>query len=387
MRKVLILSVVLSSFLFAKTVTVHDDLTYDKANGWWWYEEIIEDEETKAKETIKFKMTPKEKKEFETKKTNNKLLKAMLYKIDEQNKINEKILKKLKYAFPNVTPEYTTNKKTGEKCKSNSSAECFVMPVIAEGQQIPVLKEYLRNPSPSNSKKWLQWQATYFNHANKVSLGARFAYLKDGSDAYPTSTRFSLGDNSGESYAEEVKFDREAKIIHSLRKKIGYVVFLGENPLFEETNNIIRNLSAYDQTYMNDMDVTFVFSSNETRDRALAKVKYLEDTQSYDLKNIINRKTTKVDKSLFKKYNIRMTPSVVAFYKDKSKNKYIWQIIETGDVSPNGLRIATMRFLNYNGIISEKEMNADKNWNSMSNKAKIPKTNDKEIYKDYLGGK
>ncbi len=28
------------------------------------------------------------------------------------------------------------------------------MPVIAEGQQVPALKEFIRNPSPANSKNW-----------------------------------------------------------------------------------------------------------------------------------------------------------------------------------------------------------------------------------------
>lgn len=203
--------VLLSNSLFADN---NDFLKYDTPNGWWWYETKIVDDKTKEEKNIKVPIKANEKIQIDEQKKTNELLSKLIDEQKKTNEINERIAGRLEYAFPNVTPIYTTNKKTGEKCLTNSSMDCFVMPVIAEGQQVPVLMDFIREPSPDHSKKWLQWQATYFNHLNKVSHGLRFAYLKYGAEAYPTETTFANGDSLDFSEAENALGHREAKIIN-----------------------------------------------------------------------------------------------------------------------------------------------------------------------------
>jgi len=168
---------------------VSTEKRYD--HGWWWYEEKYKDPLTKKEKIIKYKLSPAEKAKIDSQNKTNKLLKMLIVSQEENKKLQEKILNR--------------SKKTGEKCLTNSSSDCFVMPVIAEGQHVPVLKNFLRNPSPKNSKEWLKWQATYFNHINKVSNGLRFAFLKGGSDVYSTSTDYTYGDNLWFGKAEDAQ--------------------------------------------------------------------------------------------------------------------------------------------------------------------------------------
>jgi hypothetical protein len=380
----------LSSSLYAANGTpikVNTDLEYDIGKGWWWYEETYKDPETNEEKKVKYSLTPKEKAELDEKKKTNELLKEMVSEQKENKKINQAILDRLNYAFPNVTPIYSTNKKTGEQCLTNSSMDCFVMPVIAEGQQIPALKEFLREPSPSNSKNWLQWQATYFNHVQKVSHGLRFAYLKHGSDAYPTATTFAKGDSLAMSQAESVQAHREAKIIHSLKDKIALLNFVGKNSLYEKSNKVNRQIHNWNKSFLKDIDKVFIFDSEKSRDIFLAEAEE-EATRKGDKDILEFWKTAKVTvrPDLYKTYQIQMTPSTVVFYEDKTKKVNINQTIVSGTLSSEAIRKQLTNFLTYNSIIDPKEYSADTNWESpeMNYNTSIPKPNDTEIYKDYI---
>jgi hypothetical protein len=356
-------TIALSQTVFANAEKISTTKTYDK--GWWWYEEKYQDPETKKEEIIKYKLSPAEKAKIDKEDKTNKLLKMIVIEQKENKKLNKKILKRLNYAFPNTTPEYTINKKTGKKCKSNSSSDCFILPVIAEGQHVPVLKSFLRNPSPKNSKEWLKWQATYFNHINKISNGLRFAFLKDGSDAYNTSTDYSYGDSLFFTKAEAAKGAREAQIIDKMKDRLAYLIFVGQNEVFEKLTKTYENFRNFDSTFLKNQNIALIFPTEESKNKILHFVNKEMKSQGYtEVPNFFKHVKIAVRPDLYKNYNIRVTPSVVVFYQDKEKKKKLHQTLLTGIISVSKLRSQTMNFLKYNDIISAGEMGADKNWNS-----------------------
>lgn len=378
-----VFSLVVSGLLLSLSANMklaHSDLEYDKSKGWWWYEETYINDKNQE-EKIKYSMTPKEKKEMEEKKKLNELMVELIKEQRENKKVNEEILIRLNYAFPDVTPKYTVNKKTGEKCLTNSSMDCFVMPVVAEAQQVPVLKDFISSPSPENSKNWLQWQATYFNHVKKISHGLRFAYLKHGADAYPTSTAYSRGDNPTSSYAEDVQGHREAKIIHSMKDRIALLNFVGKNVIFEKNSKVRQQVNSWNTSFLKDINSVFIFESDKARDE------FLKDVQSLSSEVVAFWKTAKVTvrPDLYKTYNIKMTPSTVIFYEDKEKKINISETITSGTLSSATIRKQMINFLTYNEIIEEKELAAETNWESPETgvKTPTPKPNSDNIYKEY----
>lgn len=389
MKKILLASI-LCGMLYADTKTENPyNLSYDSPNGWWWYEEKVTDPKTKAETIVKEKLTTKEKMAFDKDKEQLKLLKELISEQKKNNELQAKIVDRLEYAFPDVTPRMTVNKKTGEPCVTNSSMDCFIMPVIAEGQQVPALKEFIRNPSPANSKNWLQWQATYFNHVQKVSHGLRFAYLQGGDDTYPTATSFARGDSVTASQAETAAAHRQAKILDSLKDSVALLVFVGKNEIFEKTNKIETEVHNWNSSYLKNIDKVFIFDSKLNADKFLQYVKHKTD-KSGDKQTAEFWKTAKIliKPEMYKQYNVVMTPSVVMYYEDKKTKKNISQLIVSGTLSSDYIRSQATNFLTYNGIVDEKEYSADKNWESpeIGYEMKKPEIKNDKIFEDYTTG-
>jgi len=355
--------------------------TYSKfEKGWWWYEEIYKNKDTNKTKIIKYKLSPSEKEKIENQKEQNELLKIIAIELKENKKLQEKILDRLEYAFPNVTPKYTINRKTGEKCLTNSSADCFVMPVIAEGQHIPVLKRFLRNPSPKNSAEWLKWQAVYFNHVRQVSNGLRFAYLQGGGKVYPVSTDYTYGDSVIAPISETMKKAREAQQILKLKNKIAYLIFIGQNKNQELMTHFYEHIPQIQTSFLKDMNIIFIFNSKNGEKwfknyvlNYLRKRGYSDEYKFFTSNHI----KYAIRPDLYAKYNVRVTPSIVLFYKKDNKSKPIWQTIAVGKVYPDIIRSSTVAFLEYYDIISQASFTEDKNLNVISSPAKPMEKYDK----------
>jgi len=347
--------------------------TFNGETGWWWYEEEVKNPETNETKVIRYKLSPAAKKQIEEQKDQTKLMQELLKELKQQRKINELILERLEYAFPNTTPKYTVNKKTGEKCLTNSSMDCFVMPVIAEGQHVPVLKNFLRNPSPENSKKWLQWQATYFNHLNKVSNGLRFAYLAGGEDAYPTTTTYTYGDNLFAATSENAQKLRQLDVIKGLKDNLMLMVYVGDTALLDKTSGTFLDMYTLVRDFKNQLKIAYIFPSKDVLDQMERDAKdYFKTKHDPDVWHAWQKAKKVVRPDIFKARKIRVTPTVMAYYKTKEMQKPLIQTIYVGSADATSIRRALINFLKYNGVITAKENSADRNWNVLNTDAINP---------------
>ena len=344
---------------------------YDAANGWWWYKQKTTDNTGKEIET-KIKMTPKEKLDHD--------------KEERMIKLLEGVKDRLEYAYPNITPINTTNSKTGKECVTNSSDDCFIFPLQAEAQHVPVLANWLADPNPTNSKNWLRWQAKYFNHLQKISVGLRFSFLSEGQNAYPTNTTFVYNDNMAFPVSERIAENREMEIIKSLNKKLGLMVFLGGNTLLENSLEAYSKVADFGLDSWNGINLLIVVPSTEAKDLLLSKVKSLHKenvTKFWSEVKIL------VKPELFQAYNILVTPSVVVTYEtdklnEKGKPSVIWQNISTGTASGEFARKGVIQFLAYNEIINMGDLSTAINAAQIQKNMEAPAAqfSEDKIYKD-----
>jgi len=391
MLKKIIIFLSLGSLLMASVSPrkINSYFEYDVANGWWWYKEKYK-EKDKVFET-KVKVSPKEKVKMDKENEKIKLLK-------EQNKKLSKIQERLEYAYPNITPIYTKNSKTGKKCLTNSNVDCFVFPLQAEAQHVPVMAKWLSNPSPKNSKEWLKWQAKYFNHLTDIGYGNKFAYQSGGDSVYPTNNIYSAGDNISSPLTGKLLINRRTQIIEQLKDKLTILIFLGKTTSLDFTVKADKMFYKWNKKFYKNWNFYFVFNSikseREYEKRILSSG---IDSNIEAWKDIKRKKYIIVKPEYFSKFNIKITPTTVALYsKDKKKgaknSDIIWQKISTAYINPLKVVRNTIEFLIYNKIIKPSELSAEKINNSfykgVNTNAEI---NEDKIYKETnkmtVGGK
>lgn len=318
---------------------------YDARVGWWWYQETVKDQDGLDVD-IKTKMTNKEKLDFEK---SDKMTKLMII----NNERLEKIQERLDYAFPNLTSIYTVNGKTGEKCLTNSSVDCFEFPLQPEARHVPVMASWLESPTPTNSKEWLKWESKYFNHLGKISVGNRFAFLNGGPSVYQTDTTFVYDDSLTTPTSENNQDIRKSVILDKVKDKLGVMIFLGANTGLESTLDTYSDFKHYNSEYFKDLNKIIVLPSEAIKkmigDR-LNEGNIVEAINFWETANIVIRP------DLFTKFNIMVTPSVVATYKKDKEKDVVWQVVHSGSMGISVVRDSMVKFLIYNDIIKPLEL-------------------------------
>jgi len=120
-------------------------------------------------------------------------------------------------------------KKTKEK-ERKEKREKFVFPVNPNTPE-PV-KNFLISPTEENAKEFLQWQAQYFAHLNKIGTVLRQAYLKYGPLVYPV-----MGYPESVLIATnypELRSERFRRVIEKVKDKIGLIYFFSSKCRFCE---------------------------------------------------------------------------------------------------------------------------------------------------------
>jgi hypothetical protein len=379
-KVVLILSALTAILLAGSTVTRDANLLdydkssfeYDAANGWWWYKDKAVDSKTGKEVEIKEKMSTIEKIKVEKEAKVEKLLQMQIAKL-------EAIKSRLDYAYPNITP-LKMKDENGKECVTNSSASCFYFPIQPEAQHVPVIAAWLSDPSPTNSREWLKWEAKYFNHLQQVSIGNRFAFLSGGPNAYPTDTTSVYDESLITPVSGKNKIERQNQVIANSSKKIGLMFFLGGNLEIEESLSAYSQLREYDIKPWKDLNMVFVVPSKEIKSLILKKI---ERTNDREVQAFWKKATWKISPEAFTNFDISVTPSVIATYKT-DKEKIIWQNVYSGSTNVNSVRMGLIQFLVYNNIIKPVEMSASINNASVQKNMQVEKPvfNETGIYED-----
>jgi len=281
MRIVIILTLVLSvtSQVFAS----------DPTTGWHWYEE------------------PQKEVKREVSKNNKK--------------DNMTIMKQIK-------PPKSKEKKTQNASKKqyNTSVKNFKFPLTEEAKRIPVLANWLRNPTEENAVKWLAWQAKYFEHNGKISRSLRNAYLDHGDKVYRLE---GMPEQPvGSAIASRKEDEVYKKVFNSVADEVGIFFFYKKGCEFCEAE--IRPLNNFIKKY--DFNVLGVVSSPK-----------------YVIKGLPFK--TKVSPGVFFKYEITSVPTIAAFYSKKND----MQVIAKGYTPTSQIELNLRAFLLKHKLITKEK--------------------------------
>ncbi len=349
--KILFILAIFSVSSYAQKLIDSQSATKEREKGFYYYDDYSDDNSTKPKKK-KVPASPAQQMQGE-------LTEELIKQMKINNKLQEKILKRLLYAFPDTIPEFTINKKTGKKCKSNSSADCFVMPVITEAQNsVPVMAKMLKNPTAENVKNYLEWQSVYLNHSFKIGQGFSLVskqYEREINKMDGMShTQRPLDGNK----QNEIAYLKKSLIVKKLGKKLGLMVFIGKSKELE------RNFAGHEYTALlnsqfgNMENIVYVYNSQKDREHVEKII------ASFGPKNNGFKKYSKVrvivDPKQFDRFKINATPSAVLLY-TKDDGSIIWQKAGYA-IDPQALLTTTYRFLQFNNIIKPGIINEKDGW-------------------------
>ena len=334
----LLISTVLASPL-DQNKTVEDDEYYNYKKGWNLYFD------TK-------KITPEEseselKKEPLSKKIELDLLQKILDENRKQTKIQEKILTLLEEELDPKPKEVVVN---GKKCIANSSADCFVYPMIAEARRVPVMAEFLKDPyNLKKAGEYLRWQAGLFNHAINIGNGLQFAYAQWGTKVYPVETQSAAYTSIDGAFEAKILPEAEKELILSKKNILSFSIFVGKNPTMDifSAKSILDVIKEYDQL---DMEIIyFDQKGKEVFEGALASVYNLKMFPKWQsIKKEINPKK-------FEEYEVFTSPSFVAKLKNNTKNEA--QTILNGKIDITSFRNRTISLLESKKMIDYNQLN------------------------------
>ncbi|MEC9492001.1 conjugal transfer protein TraF [Flexistipes sp.] len=279
---------ILALILFVTTQVFANDPT----SGWHWYEEPIKEKkhETKQEKKPEPKTTMKQ-----------------------------------------IKPPESKKKKTQNASKKqyNTSVKNFKFPLTEEAKRIPVLANWLRNPTEENAVKWLAWQAKYFEHNGRISRSLRNAYLDHGDKVYRLE---GMPEQPvGSAIASRKEDEVYKKVFNSVADEVGIFFFYKKGCEFCEAE--IRPLNNFIKKY--DFNVLGVVSSPK-----------------YVIKGLPFK--TKVSPGVFFKYEITSVPTIAAFYSKEND----MQVIAKGYTPTSQIELNLRAFLlKHNLITKEKFIN------------------------------
>lgn len=351
LKTILLSALLLTSIGNAQKINNSKTATDGRESGFYYYDDYSnEDNETKPIKK-KIRATPAEQMQGE-------MMQQLIKEMQINNVLQAKILEKLEYAYPRTIPEYTINRKTGEKCKSNSSVDCFVMPVITEAQNsVPVMAEMLRNPTSQNVKNYLEWQSEYFNQAFKVGQGFSLVNKQYEREINKVDGMSYTQRPSDANLQNDVAYIKKSLVVKKLGKKLGLLVFVGKSRELE------RNFSGKEYTTLLSSqfgkmeNLAYVYDNQDDKNFVEARInRFGKDT------SVINYSKVKtiVDHNQYERFKINATPSAVLVY-TKDDGSIIWQ--KTGyAINSKALLRTTYRFLQFNGIIKPGTINEKDGW-------------------------
>jgi len=336
----------------------------DWVQGWLWYNDANTTQTQKP--VIMFKK--------------DKEVIKLLQDISDQNKKNlevqNKLLKVLQKAY-DPQPE-TIIGDDGKPCIANSSDKCFKMPVVPEAQGIPVLRDWLLDPTnPEKNKAFLRWQAKFLDLKFKGGYALNLAAKQGGPDAYPIgAVTKEFGTASGD-YLRHRRTQMK-DLLETKKNNMEIYILLGQTAGFEiqyphkifDTYNMFEDMGIKTKIILKDSEYKAFFetllsmSHNPTHKSSWEKIKQQNGV-------VISPKT-------FESVNPYATPYVVLKYKDS--NKSFSQVIAVGKDGKEQAFQGLYRTLIINDVIQSKQMHASGSSKAIADEV-IEKINEKREQK------
>lgn len=278
--------------------------------------------------------------------------KDALLLILEELKLQTSILKELlniQKTYSGVPQVVEINGKT---CLENSSADCFVMPLANDALRIPVMAEWIKNPSVENALKYYEWQAKYLNHAFDAGYALNFASMKVPYAFAGVSPIMQGGNNASKDQRNEQLDKVIAKNASGLELKI----FLGKSNF--DLDNTTRLFDIYYQMKSLGVKTRFIFE----------KIKDLEDFAQFNKKapnenyakhwNAIPKEDKVISPNSFKgDSKIYLTPMFLLSYHDFKKKQNYNEIVGAGREKVESIKERMKNFLLLFKIASPQEFN------------------------------
>lgn len=298
----------------------------------------------------RFGETPKS----EIKKKDIKKMLEILLKIQkEQLKTQKEILAILKKQFAPEPKKIVIN---GKECIENSSAECFKMPITPQAARIPVLKNWLENPTKENAKEWLRWQAKYFTQIFNVGNSLQFAIAQWGDKAYPLSFERDGFETAG-GYSTVLEDKRYTYLLNSVADEYDVFIFFGKNwqgdfYAFDNYADLAKELSK--------VNFNLVFYNRG------AKEAFEDAANTFtNLRELMRHSQIYIGKEFFKKFNVYTTPTLLVRLKKSNTVEPVY----VGKTDPKTLKRKMIDFLEYRKVLDMAHSPDYKMWQDNANYA------------------
>lgn len=242
----------------------------------------------------------------------------------------------------------------GKKCLSNSSEDCFVVPIIGDAARIPVMKQWIEKPTVENALAYYKWQAKYLNHSLNAGYSLEAAARNIAPPFAATPVFLNTGTGAGHSQREKL-IDREMK---KHGKNVELNILIGKNYGYD-----IENMAAlrdiYNKAKSLDFKTRFVFESQE---RLNAFNRFHDNALNQEVSELwrnIPQTDKVISPNTFKSNKIEtyMTPMYLMRYVDVQNRKSFTQVAGVGRDSTDTVFKNINKTLILFGVIKPAELN------------------------------
>jgi len=330
--------------ILASDQNISDDGYHDYKKGWNLYFDTKKIASEESQEELK--------KEPLSKKIELDILQKILDENRKQTKIQEKILSLLEEELDPKPKEVVVN---GKKCIANSSADCFVFPLIAEAKRVPVMAEFLKDPYDlKKAAAYLLWQASEMNQVINIGNALQFAYAQWGEKVYPIGAQTPAYSSLDGAYEAKILPQAEKELILSKKDSLAFSIFIGKNFNMDifSAKSIMDVIAEYGQ-----LDIEIIYYDQKSKDVFEGAVSSVYDIKKLKNWNLVRKQ---VDPKKFDSFNIFTSPSFVAKIKGKDKNEA--QTILNGKIDTTSFRSRTISFMELKKMIDYSTFSESKAW-------------------------
>ncbi|TLD91374.1 hypothetical protein LS74_009020 [Helicobacter magdeburgensis] len=343
-KKILCVSLSLCAILYAAPTSVPTQMQQqgqksqqqEYGRGWLKY-----DDESKQPQNQPQQINPKA--------TEKDLLIAILQEQKIANRIQMEMLEIMKvvHDLPRMVEV------NGKKCLSNSSEDCFVMPIIGDGARIPVMRKWLENPTVENALAYYKWQSKYLNHVFNAGYSLEAAAKNTRYPFAATPPHLTMEDGQGQD--ERKKMVKEKLKQHSPNMEVA--ILMGKNYGYD-IENIVLLREVYDEIKSMGVKTRFVFESQEALNRFNNLHEKALGQDASDLWRNIPNTDKVISPNSFKndKIDTYMTPMYIFRYRNVSNQKSFNQVIGIGRDRPKDIINMMTRSMILFGVIKPEEL-------------------------------